>query len=245
MSFWTIGLLLANLFLVVVVIALPLGLRTTRRTIRIKASPASVWQTLYPLGERAGFDDEIVASREIEPGKAWLSYAWRGRDDRPIERLAAFEDVVAEARYTMRVIDDTSLDPTFWRHFSERVTLTPVDGGQGTEVALAQTDRYRGAAFYIFRHFALRRRMQRLKDWLETGKVVKSRLTFEHPLSQVGFATISALLLWPLFGLTQGGLMAAALLTAVIALHELGHVAAFRIAGHRSARMIFIPLLGG
>ena len=34
-------------------------------------------------------------------------------------------------------------------------------------------------------------------------------------------------------------------LTAVVALHELGHMAAFRMMGHRKVRMIFIPLLGG
>ena len=35
------------------------------------------------------------------------------------------------------------------------------------------------------------------------------------------------------------------MLTAVVALHELGHMAAFRVMGHRKVRMIFIPLLGG
>ena len=37
----------------------------------------------------------------------------------------------------------------------------------------------------------------------------------------------------------------AAVLTTVVALHELGHMAAFRLMGHRKVRMIFIPLLGG
>ena len=35
------------------------------------------------------------------------------------------------------------------------------------------------------------------------------------------------------------------MLTTVVALHELGHMAAFRVMGHRKVRMIFIPLLGG
>jgi Zn-dependent protease len=51
--------------------------------------------------------------------------------------------------------------------------------------------------------------------------------------------------MWPIFGLTIGGFVLAAVLTAVVALHELGHMAAFRVTGHRKVRMIFIPLLGG
>jgi Zn-dependent protease len=68
---------------------------------------------------------------------------------------------------------------------------------------------------------------------------------FEHPLTQVGFAILSAFILWPLFGLTRTGLFYSAVLTSVVALHELGHMAAFRLMGHRRVRMIFIPLLGG
>ena len=56
---------------------------------------------------------------------------------------------------------------------------------------------------------------------------------------------LSAFILWPFFGLNTGGLILAAVLTAVVALHELGHMAAFRLMGHRRVRMIFIPLLGG
>ena len=56
---------------------------------------------------------------------------------------------------------------------------------------------------------------------------------------------LSAFILWPFFGLNLGGLALAAVLTSVVALHELGHMAAFRLKGHRKVRMIFIPLLGG
>ena len=37
-------------------------------------------------------------------------------------------------------------------------------------VTLSRTDRYRGAAFLIFRYFALRRELGKLKIWAETGK---------------------------------------------------------------------------
>jgi Zn-dependent protease len=39
--------------------------------------------------------------------------------------------------------------------------------------------------------------------------------------------------------------MVSIMLTVVIALHELGHMAAYRAFGHKTVRMIFIPLLGG
>jgi Zn-dependent protease len=90
----------------------------------------------------------------------------------------------------------------------------------------------------------MRRELGKLKAWAETGHFRKGGL-FEHPLSQVGFAVLSALIFWPFFGLTAGGLVLAATLTFVVALHELGHMAAFRLMGHRKVRMIFIPLLGG
>ncbi len=113
----------------------------------------------------------------------------------------------------------------------------------GVLVTLTRTDRYRGLAFLVFRYFALRRELGKLKIWAETGQYRAGGL-FEHPASQVGFAVLSAFLLWPLFGLTRR-LALAFVLTLVVALHELGHMAAFRLMGHRKVRMIFIPLLGG
>jgi Zn-dependent protease len=111
-------------------------------------------------------------------------------------------------------------------------------------VTLSQTDRYRGIAFLVFRFFAMRRELSKLQRWAVTGQYRKGGW-FEHPLSQVGFAVLSAFILWPFFGLNLGGFALAAILTSVVALHELGHMAAFRLTGHRKARMIFIPLLGG
>jgi Zn-dependent protease len=68
---------------------------------------------------------------------------------------------------------------------------------------------------------------------------------FEHPLTQTLLAIASTLLLWPFFGLDSWGLVVSTMLTVVIALHELGHMAAYRAFGHRTVRMIFIPILGG
>lgn len=235
---------MANLALVAAVVALPLGLRRTRQLRVIKAPAERIWQALYPLGADIGFDGDIVGVRRDADDAVWLSYSWRNRDDRPIERLAKLKDVRPGEHFAMSVADDTSLDVSFWKNFRETVTLTPAAFG-ATEVEITQVDSYRGAAFLIFRYFALRRKMARLASWAETGKLPKGGLVFEHPLSQVGFAVLSALLIWPLFGLTWGGFAAAAALTTVIAVHELGHVAAFRIVGHRTARMIFLPLLGG
>ena len=152
------------------------------------------------------------------------------------------EDVVEGERFSTRVVDDSSLDSAFWSHYRDVVELGGQDGK--VRVTLSRTDRYRGAAFLIFRYFALRRELGKLKSWAETGKYRAGGM-FEHPASQVGFAVLSAFLLWPLFGLTRGGFVVAAVLTTVVALHELGHMAAFRMMGHRKVRMIFVPLLGG
>ena len=113
------------------------------------------------------------------------------------------EDVVEGERFSMRVVDDSSLDPRSGRTIATIVELAGEDGT--VRVTLSRTDRYRGAAFLVFRYFALRRELGKLKIWAETGKYRAGGL-FEHPVSQVGFAVLSAFILWPLFGLTPGRL---------------------------------------
>jgi Zn-dependent protease len=202
-----------------------------------------LWQALWPLGSDAGWSGEILSAEAPDgEGVARITLSWEGRDGKPIERRSRFEDVVEGISFSMRVIEDTALDASFWKDFRETAEL--VSEGSGTRVTLSQTDRYRGVAFLVFRYFAMRRELSKLQRWARTGKYRKGGW-FEHPLSQVGFAGLSALILWPFFGLHFGGLALAAILTSVVALHELGHMAAFRLMGHNRARMIFIPLLGG
>ena len=238
------GLIGLNLGLIFVLMAWPIGIRTVSGSVRVRASRALLWNAVWPLGENAGWSGEILSAEpaSAEPWQARLKLSWLGRDGEPIERLARFDDVVEGSRYTMRILDDTSLDPAFWVDYREDVALE--DAAAGVQVTISCADRYRGAAFMILRHFALRRRLRKLKLWAETG-VYRRGGVFEHPFTQFGFAVVSVLILWPLFGLSRSGLALAVALTFVVALHELGHLAAFRVAGHRSVRMIFIPLLGG
>jgi Zn-dependent protease len=144
--------------------------------------------------------------------------------------------------YTAQVVDDSTLDSRFWRHFHERRQVTGASGG--ATLTVEQTDTYRGLAFLIFRYVALRREMRALEGWMNTGQS-KPNGVFEHPVVQTLLAILSTLLLWPFFGLNLAGLMISTFLTMVIVLHELGHMAAYRTFGHRKVRMIFIPLLGG
>jgi Zn-dependent protease len=232
-----------NLGLIFVLMALPMGVRTVSGSIRVAARRDKLWQALYPLGAEAGWSQEILyAERSKAMSRARLRLSWTGRDGTPIERDVALFDVSEPAGFTMRVIDDTSLDPSFWAEFSERVFVESAD--DGAIVRIEQRDRYRGAAFLVFRHFALRRKLAKLKVWAETG-TYRSGGAFEHPFTQAGFAVLSVLILWPLFGLDGRGLALAAGLTVVVGLHELGHLAAFRVVGHTGVRMIFIPILGG
>ena len=221
----------------------PLGLRTVRLSRVVAMDRQRLWQALWPLGGDAGWSGEILSAEALDgQGVARIMLSWEGRDGQPIERRSRFEDVVEGSRFTMRVIEDTALDASFWKDYCETTELA--SEGEGTRVTLGQTDRYRGVAFLVFRYFAMRRELGKLQLWAKTGKYRKGGW-FEHPLSQVGFAVLSAFILWPFFGLNLGGFALAAILTSVVALHELGHMAAFRLTGHRKARMIFIPLLGG
>lgn len=236
-------LVASNLGLIFLLMTAPLGPRTIKLSRLVSADRQRLWQALWPLGSDAGWSGEILSAEALDDqGMARIMLSWEGRDGQPIERRSRFEDVVEGSRFSMRVIEDTALDASFWKDFCETTEL--VSEGSGTRVSLSQTDRYRGVAFLVFRYFAMRRELGKLEIWARTGQYRKGGW-FEHPLSQIGFAVLSAFLLWPFFGLNLGGLALASILTSVVALHELGHMAAFRLAGHRQARMIFIPLLGG
>lgn len=231
-----------NLGLIFLLLAAPLGVKTIRLTRSVAASRERLWQALWPLGSDANWSGEYIGATALGDGRAKLMLSWEGRDGKPIERTVQFEDVVEGERFALRVVDDSSLDPAFWAHYRETAALS--GSGGPVEVTLTRTDRYRGLAFLIFRYFALRRQIGKLATWAETGRYRPGGI-FEHPASQVGFAVVSAFILWPFFGLSVGGFAMAAVLTAVVALHELGHMAAFRLMGHRHVRMIFVPLLGG
>ncbi|MCZ8545944.1 site-2 protease family protein [Mesorhizobium qingshengii] len=236
-------LVASNLGLIFLLMTVPLGLRTVRLSRLVAMDRHSLWQALWPLGSDAGWSGEILSAEALDgKGLARIVLSWEGRDGEPIERRSQFEEVVEGSHFSMRVIEDTALDASFWANYRESVEL--VSEGGSTRVTFRQTDRYRGVAFLVFRYFAMRRELGKLQRWARTGQYRKGGW-FEHPLSQVGFAGLSALILWPFFGLHLGGLALAAILTSVVALHELGHMAAFRLMGHSKARMIFIPLLGG
>lgn len=232
-----------NLGLIFLLFALPLGIRTISRSRVISASRARIWSALWPLGENAGWSGQHLAAETLdEAGLARIQLSWEGRDGKPIEHIVRLEDVVEGERFAVRIVDDSSLDASFFADYREGAELAEECGR--VRVTLSRTDRYRGAAFLLFRYFALRRELHKLKRWAETGKY-RAGGFFEHPASQVGFAVLSVLIMWPVFGLNIGGLVLAMALTSVVALHELGHMAAFRVTGHRRVRMIFVPLLGG
>lgn len=231
-----------NLGLIFLLLAAPLGVRTVRLSKIVAADRAKLWSALWPLGPDAGWAGEYAKVVRLDGNHARVESGWEGRDGKPIARTLKFDDVVEGERFSLSIVDDSSLEAAFWSNYRESVELAPQDGK--VRVTIARTDRYRGLAFLVFRYFALRRQMSKLGIWAATGRYRAGGL-FEHPLTQIGFAVLSAFILWPFFGLTPGGLALASVLTAVVALHELGHMAAFRLMGHRRVRMIFVPLLGG
>lgn len=236
-------LVLLNLGLIYFLMAAPLGRRTIRRSIVIAAPRERIWQALWPLGSDANWSGDFVEVEPLPDGQMRLALTWDGRDGKPISRIAEHADVVEAERFTTRIVDDSSLEAAFWADHAETVELADAGGG-ATRVTIEQTDRYRGFAFLGFRYFALRRKLMKLRVWANTGTYKPGGL-FERPSTQILMAIISIVLLWSLTGFSVGGLAFAIILTLVVALHELGHMAAFRISGHRKVRMIFVPLLGG
>lgn len=232
----------AYVFILFALMAAPVGRRAFAISLTVDAPREKIWQAVWPLGQDAGWSRKIIGATPQGDDGARLRLSWDDRDGKPIERSVRFADVDWARHYTMTVTDDSALSQKFWRFHREEVELA--DEGDGTRVTFRQSDSYRGLAFLFFRYFVTRREAVKLKQWAETGVFVPGGL-IEHPLMQIVFAIISALALWPLFGPTKVGLLLAAALTTVVAFHELGHMAAFRMMGHRSARMVFIPLIGG
>lgn len=236
------ALIAANLGIIWFLLAAPAGVRTTVNRMFIPASPEKVWSAMYPLGANALWDGSYKKITPLAQDRVELDLDWEGRDGKPIRRTLELSNVVENAGYFARVVDDTSLDHSFWANHSEHVALKPHHGG--TEVTVRETDSYKGYAFYFFRYFKNRRSLVQLKHWAKTGEF-KSAALFEKLPVQIGMGVLSALALWPFFGLTPTGLTLSVLLTFIVALHEFGHLFAFRIMGHKKVRMIFIPVLGG
>lgn len=235
-------LVAAYLFILFALMAAPVGRRTVTASVDIAAPRDRIWAAVWPLGAHASWSGKILACAATGADEARMKLAWDDRDGQPIERTVRFADVEAERRFAMTIVDDSALAQKFWRAYREETTLEDIDGG--VRVTFRQSDRYRGLAFVLFRWFVMRREAAKLKIWAETGEFAPGGV-IEHPLTQFGFALLSVALLWPLFGMTSTGLVLSVALTAVVGAHELGHMAAFRVMGHRSARMIFIPLIGG
>ncbi|WP_432347757.1 hypothetical protein WMC41_09035 [Shinella yambaruensis] len=237
-------LLAINLGLIWLLIAAPVGRRTLHLTRIFKAPPPRLAALVSPLGAEADWHPSVVSSERLSAGRVRQTFSHPDRRGNPITRTLAVNEAADAENIACetRVIEDSALDAAFWRNYVERRTLRPVPGG--TALTVEQTDRYRGVAFLLFRYIQLRREMAALEQWLETGSG-EVRGVLERPATQAGLAVLSTLLLWPFFGLNAHGLLLSALLTVVIVLHELGHMAAYRTFGHQRVRMIFVPLLGG
>lgn len=236
-------LLLSTLLLLWLVMAAPVGRRTVSRRVTVKATHHRLWQALYPFGSDFGWNGAVTRVTRTGPASGRMVTSHAGRDGQPIERDFEIIDEAPGKRFTLRYTNDTSLAQSFWESHEMRVRVNDTPDGRAV-VQIAETDSYKGIAFLAFRFFALRRQAIKLKRWAETGEF-RAGGVFEHPVTQTGMAGLSAMLMWPFFGLDAKGLFLAVTLTVVVAVHELGHMAAFRMMGHRSARMIFLPLLGG
>lgn len=241
-------LLIINLGLLWLLMRAPLGRRTIRLSRLYQCAPDILWKAMHPAGPDASWHHSVISSRALVDRGGVVEQIYRHLDKNgaPSRRLIVLEPLPRVATnahgFQSRIIDDSTLDPAFWNHYRERRIIRPTP--EGALLEIEQTDRYRGLAFLLFRYFVLRREMQALDEWLKTGESLAQGY-FELPLVQGGLAVLSTLLLWPFFGLNAGGLMLSTFLTLVIALHELGHMAAYRMFGHASVRMIFVPFLGG
>lgn len=237
-----------NLGLLWLLMAAPLGRRTIRVSRLVLERPEEVWKIARPAGNQTAWHPNVIAVTPVEGKPDLVEFAYRhlDRHGHPARRTMIVDRTAMTATGSfscdLRVIGDSTLDPSFWEGYREsrKVERAPL----GSKVTFEQTDNYRGIAFYLFRRMALARELASLRDHIEE-RPSSSLLHFEHPGWQTLLVLLSTLMLWPFFGLTATGLMMSVFLTLVILLHELGHMVAYRAFGHQSVRMIFVPLLGG
>lgn len=229
------------LLLMWIVMSAPIGLRTMKRTIRVNSSLASIKSALHPFGDNFTWNQAVSHIEKLDDQSGKMVTTHTDRSGGFIERDFSIKD--EGNSWQTWFTSDTSLAQDFWKDHQMCTSLYAV-GDNVTDVTISETDSYRGIAFMVFRFFSLRRQALKLKIWAEQGTFKRGGL-FEKPSTQFGMAILSALLLWPVFGLHQDGLVLSVMLTAVVGLHELGHIIAFRMMGHKGARMIFIPILGG
>ncbi len=237
-----IALIIINLGLIWLLMAAPLGRRTIRVRKHFDAPLERVWSAINPLGRNASWHPSVINSTPLAGNQVRHTHSNLDRHGQPIELTYEVDANDATTSYSARVVEDTALDPDFWRNYKESCTLSA--DSDGTDMVLERTDNYRGLAFYIFRYFSLRRETKALGNWLN-GRSVSLGGVFERPSMQVFLAVVSTLLLWPFLGMNLHGLVLSTMLTVVIVMHELGHLIAYRAFGHKRVRMIFIPLLGG
>lgn len=241
-------LLAVNLGLLWLLMAVPLGRRTLRVRQIVRERAEEVWNITRPAGDLTAWHPSVISVSPVEGHPDLVEFAYRhpDRHGRPSRRTMSVDraSMTAGGSFSceLRVVSDSTLDQAFWDGFSETRTVERTQ--RGSLVTVEQTDTYRGIAFFLFRYFLLRRELAALRDHVE-GRQGSALAHLEHPLWQTLLVILSTLLLWPFFGLDRTGLMMSTFLTLVIVLHELGHMIAYRAFGHPSARMIFIPLLGG
>ena len=237
-NFLLLGLVLLLMW---VVMSAPVGLRTIQRTIRVHGSLADVKQALHPFGAEFTWNQAVSAVEKYDANSGKMITTHSDRSGGYIEREFSLQD--DGNAWRTHFTSDTSLAQDFWQDHVMATRLEAVTEDV-TDVTISETDRYRGIAFLVYRFFSLRRQALKLKIWIEQRRFEKGGI-FERPSTQLGMAVISCFLLWPMFGLTKDGFFLSAMLTLVVGLHELGHIIAFRMLGHKEARMIFIPILGG
>ncbi|NGO63842.1 hypothetical protein G6N76_09155 [Rhizobium daejeonense] len=237
-----------NIGLLWLLLAAPIGSRTIKVRRLLNKRAEEIWDMARPGGGLADWHPAILSSRPVEgmPDRMELTYRQPDRQGRSMTRIIAIDrtGVTAQGEFSceLRIVADSALDAEFWSGYREVRRIAPAE--VGSAIVIEQTDSYRGLAGYLYRYFSLRREVRALEDYLEGRKPVAHE-RFEHPLVQTALAVLSTLLLWPFFGMNSNGLMISVFLTLVIVFHELGHMVAYRAFGHESARMIFVPLLGG
>ncbi len=237
-----------NLGLLWLLMAAPLGRRTIRVSRIIRERPEELWNITRPAGDLTAWHPNVIAVEPVDGKPDLIEFAYRhpDRHGRPSRRTMIVDRAAMTTAGSfscdLRVVGDSTLDPSFWEGYREsrKVERVPL----GSRVTFEQTDDYRGLAFYLFRRVALSRELASLRNHVEE-RSASNLFHFEHPFWQTVLVVLSTLMLWPFFGLSAGGLMMSVFLTLVILLHELGHMVAYRAFGHPSVRMIFVPLLGG
>ena len=210
----------------------------------IAASPESVWDTYDPGAEATAhgeFHREIVSSRKLDGVPETWEHLVDSSGGHGTHLTTLRYETLSEQRLERSAARISEIDGRpypFGEAHSETLELQERPGGTLVSLEFSGETASLWQFLHLWHHY--RNYLRRLQRFCEDGGVVpevsKGRAFWTSiALSAVAVVSFALLLGW----------VGAALLAAILVVHEYGHWLAMRLTGQPAPKMLLIPFFGG